>query len=74
MKFDKTYSVGVPLYAILQWPLRMTPGLALFRDEAFNQQLKQVLNDWCQFLNRLDSRDYLNEIAPSGWFCPDALA
>jgi phosphatidylserine decarboxylase len=72
--FDKTYSVGVPLYALLQWPLRMTSGLALFRDDTFNQQLKQVLNDWCQFLNGSDSRDYLNEQSPSGWFSPDALA
>ena len=71
--FDKTYSVGVPLYAILQWPLRMTSGLALFRDKSFNQQLKRILNDWCQFLNSPDSRDYLNETPPNGWFCPDAL-
>jgi len=71
--FDKTYSVGVPLYALLQWPLRMTSGLALFRDDAFNQYLKQVLNDWCQFLSGPDSRAYLNEISPTGWFSPDAL-
>jgi len=71
--FDKTYSVGVPLYALLQWPLRMTSGLALFRIDAFNQQLKLVLNDWCQFLNGPDSREYLNETPPSGWFSPDAL-
>jgi len=71
--FDKTYSVGVPLYAILQWPLRMTYGLALFRDVALNQQLKEVLNAWCQFLNGADSREYLNEMPPTGWFCPDAL-
>lgn len=71
--FDKTYSVGVPLYALLQWPMRMTSGLALFRMDDFNQQLKQVLNDWCQFLNGPDSREYLNEEPPSGWFSPDAL-
>jgi len=72
--FDKTYSVGVPLYALLQWPMRMTSGLALFRNDAFNQQLKLVLNDWCQFLSGPDSRAYLNEISPNGWFCSDALA
>jgi len=72
--FDKTYSVGVPLYALLQWPMRMNSGLELFRNEAFNQQLKLVLNDWCEFLNGEDSRAYLNEQTPTGWFCPDALA
>lgn len=72
--YDETWSVGVPLYALVQWPMRMPAGLALFRVERFNHSLKGVLNAWCRFLSGPDSREYLNEEPPSGWFSPAPLA
>ena len=65
--------VGCPLNALLDWPMCMPAGFALFRSPALNAQLKRVLNFWCSFLSSPDSRTYLNETPPNGWFSPDAL-
>ena len=65
--------VGCPLNALLDWPMCMPAGFALFRSPVLNAQLKKVLNFWCDFLNSPDSREFLNETPPTGWFCPKAV-
>ncbi len=71
--FGTTGLVGCPLNALLDWPMCMPAGFALFRSSALNAQLKRVLNFWCDFLSGPDSRTYLNDTSPDGWFCPEAL-
>jgi phosphatidylserine decarboxylase len=71
--FSTTDLVGCPLNALLDWPMCMPAGFALFRSSALNAQLKRVLNFWCGFLSSPDSRTYLNEAPPSGWFSPAAI-
>ncbi|WP_206996297.1 phosphatidylserine decarboxylase family protein [Trinickia mobilis] len=71
--FDTTELVGCPLNALLDWPMCMPAGFALFRSPALNAQFKRVLNFWCSFLSGPYSRTYLNTTAPNGWFCPEAL-
>jgi hypothetical protein len=60
------------LNALLDWPMCMPSGYALFRDAALNAQLKRVLNYWCGFLDGPHSRSHLTTAAPSGWFCAEA--
>ncbi|MEW6734056.1 MAG: phosphatidylserine decarboxylase family protein [Acidobacteriota bacterium] len=71
--FSTSELVGCPLNALLDWPMCMPAGFALFRSAALNAQLKQVLNFWCSFLSGPDSRNYLNETSPTGWFCSEAI-
>lgn len=71
--FNQTALVGCPLNALLDPIMNMPSGYALFRSPTLNAQLKKVLNAWCSFLSGPDSRGYLNETSPTGWFCPEAL-
>lgn len=70
--FSESSLVHCPLNAVLDWLMCMPSGYALFRDQAFNAQLKRVLNYWCGFLSGPYSRMHLNADA-NGWFCPEAL-
>lgn len=70
--FSESSLIHCPLNAVLDWPMCMPSGYALFRDEAFNAQLKRVLNYWCGFLTGPYSRTHLND-GPQGWFCPAAI-
>ncbi len=70
--FSETSLVHCPLNAVLDWPMCMPSGYALFRDPALNAQLKHVLNCWCGFLSGPHSREHLNALPPDGWFSPQA--
>ncbi|CAG4895324.1 phosphatidylserine decarboxylase family protein [Paraburkholderia gardini] len=70
--FSKTSLIHCPLNAVLDWPMCMPSGYALFRDPALNAQLKRVLNCWCGFLGGPHSREHLNTMPPDGWFSPEA--
>ncbi|MFM0215568.1 MULTISPECIES: phosphatidylserine decarboxylase family protein [Paraburkholderia] len=70
--FSETSLIHCPLNAVLDWPMCMPSGYALFRDPALNQRLKRVLNCWCGFLSGPHSREHLNTSAPNGWFSPEA--
>lgn len=69
--FSESSLVHCPLNAVLDWPMCMPSGYALFRDQAFNAQLKRVLNYWCGFLSGPYSRMHLND-GPDGWFSKEA--
>lgn len=71
-RFSEKSLVVCPLNALLDWPMCMPSGYALFRDRRFNDALKAVLNGWSAFLSGPHSRAYLNTQAPDGWFCPEA--
>jgi phosphatidylserine decarboxylase len=70
--FSEANLIHCPLNAVLDWPMCMPSGYALFRDQAFNAQLKRVLNYWCGFLSGPYSRTHLNA-ERDGWFCQEAL-
>ncbi|WP_018434945.1 phosphatidylserine decarboxylase family protein [Paraburkholderia atlantica] len=70
--FSESDLIHCPLNAVLDWPMCMPSGYALFRDPALNAQLKHVLNCWCGFLSGPHSREHLNTSSPDGWFSPEA--
>lgn len=70
--FDASVPVATPLNVVLDWPMCMPSGYAVFRDPAFNAQLRRVLDYWCGFLSGPHSRAHLNEREPDGWFCKAA--
>lgn len=72
--FNAASSVILPLNGLLEWPMVMPSGYAVFRDAAFNRYLKRVLDHWCAFLSGPHSRQHLTEQAPDGWFCEKARA
>jgi Phosphatidylserine decarboxylase len=71
-RFSEASLIHCPLNAVLDWPMCMPSGYALFRDPVVNAKLKQVLNVWSGFLNGPHSREYLNSSAPEGWLSPEA--
>lgn len=70
--FSETSLIHCPLNAMLDWPMCMPSGYALFRDPALNAQLKHVLNCWCGFLSGPHSRGHLHASSPDGWFSAEA--
>lgn len=70
--FSETSLIHCPLNAVLDWPMCMPSGYALFRDPALNTQLRCVLNCWCGFLSGPHSREHLNASSPDGWFSSEA--
>ncbi|PXW26355.1 phosphatidylserine decarboxylase family protein [Paraburkholderia caballeronis] len=70
--FSASAPVATPLNVVLDWPMCMPSGYAVFRDPAFNAQLRRVLDYWCGFLSGPHSRAHLNGHAPDGWFCEEA--
>ncbi len=71
--FDETSLVGCPVNALLDPLMNMPNGYALFRSAEFNTAFGVILNEWSTFLDSPASCTYLNEVAPTGWFCPVAL-
>lgn len=70
--FSETSLIHCPLNAVLDWPMCMPSGYALFRDPTLNAQLKHVLNCWSGFLSGPYSREHLTTSSPNGWFSPEA--
>ncbi|MDR5735950.1 phosphatidylserine decarboxylase family protein [Caballeronia sp. LZ025] len=70
--FSEKSLIHCPINALLDWPMVMPSGYALFRDPAFNAHLKRILNVWSGFLSGPYSREHLNTSAPNGWFSPEA--
>jgi len=59
--------VGVPVNAILDWPMGTRSGFATFLDPEVNAGLKKVLNAWGEFLCSPESAYVLNT-SNTGWF------
>lgn len=58
--------VGVPMCAILDYPMSTPSGHAAFIDPEVNKMLKKVLNEWGKFLLSPDSAGVLHE-NKTGW-------
>ncbi len=71
-EFNKSELVGVPINAILDWPMGTKAGHSAFLNDKVNQQLKKILNEWAKFLCSEDSRSVLNTDPKTGWFGKEA--
>lgn len=61
--------VGVPMCAILDYPMSTPSGYAAFLDPGVNKMLKKVLNEWGKFLLAPDSAKVLHT-NKTGWLGP----
>jgi phosphatidylserine decarboxylase len=59
--------VGLPINALLDWPMGTKSGFAVFLDPKVNAMLKKVLNAWKEYLESPASVGVLDENS-SGWF------
>ena len=67
---DKSHRVGLvglPINAMLDWPMGTSSGFAAFLDPKVNAMLKKVLNAWGEFLCSPESADVLGDDS-HGWF------
>ncbi|KAI4134702.1 MAG: hypothetical protein LQ347_001306 [Umbilicaria vellea] len=67
---DKSHRVGLvglPINALLDWPMGTSSGFAVFLDPEVNAMFKKVLNAWGEFLRSPASADVLGADS-SGWF------
>ena len=67
---DKSHRVGLvglPINAVLDWPMGTPSGYAAFLDPEINAMLKKVLNAWGEFLKSPESAKVLNS-SSNGWF------
>lgn len=71
-RYTKSH-VGCPINAILTYPMGTPEGFAAFLDPEINVYIKNILSAWKMFLMSEDSREFLNQESPYGWFCPEAL-
>lgn len=67
---DKSHRVGLvglPINAVLDWPMGTPSGYAAFLDPEINKMIKKILNVWGEFLRSPASADVLNA-SENGWF------
>ena len=69
--WDANDLVGLPIDAILEYPMATPAGLAALATPKVNAMLRQVLAVWTSFLDSPASRYVLND-TNSGWFNPAA--
>jgi phosphatidylserine decarboxylase len=70
--FNESGMVGIPLNAILDWPMGTKSGNAAFLNPTVNAMFKKMLDQWVHFLGSSDSVSVLNA-KEGGWFGPSAL-
>ena len=63
----KAGMVGVPINAVLDWPMGTAAGFAAFQDPEINAVMKKVLNVWGEFLQSPASAYVLGD-QQNGWF------
>lgn len=66
-KSERVGLVGLPINAILDWPMGTHSGFALFLDPKVNAMIKKMLNAWGEYLMSPASTEVLNE-SSTGWF------
>ncbi|KAA6407928.1 MAG: phosphatidylserine decarboxylase [Lasallia pustulata] len=67
---DKSHRVGLvglPINALLDWPMGTSSGFAVFLDPQVNAMFKKVLNAWGEYLRSPASAEVLGA-DPGGWF------
>ena len=64
-------NVTLPLGAVLDWTMGTPAGFAAYRDKRLNDALKNILREWCTFLDSPASLYVLND-GPQGWMSEKA--
>lgn len=59
--------VGLPIYALFDWPMGTSSGFAFFLDPEVNAVLKKILNVWGEYLTSPESAACLDD-SSTGWF------
>ncbi|KAL1303403.1 hypothetical protein AAFC00_006795 [Neodothiora populina] len=67
-KSEKVGMVGLPILALLDWPMGTPSGFALFLDPEMNKMWKKILDAWGEFLSSPESREPALGDGPAGWF------
>lgn len=73
---DKSHRVGLvglPINAMLDWPMGTPSGYAAFLDPDINAMIKKILNAWGEFLKSPQSTAVLTDSA-SGWFSSTGIS
>ncbi|KAL8718862.1 MAG: hypothetical protein Q9225_004052 [Loekoesia sp. 1 TL-2023] len=66
-KSERVGLVGLPINAMLDWPMGTPSGFALFLEPQVNAMIKKILNAWGDYLQSPASTDVLNDHS-TGWF------
>ncbi|KAL9125562.1 MAG: hypothetical protein Q9217_005253, partial [Psora testacea] len=66
-KSERVGLVGLPINAMLDWPMGTQSGFAIFLDPEVNAMIKKVLNAWGEYLSSPASAAVLDTHS-SGWF------
>ncbi|KAF9559667.1 hypothetical protein CPC08DRAFT_763188 [Agrocybe pediades] len=69
--FENDNMVGLPINAILDWPMGTHAGYRAFVNPRVNEMFHKMFNVWTKFLGSPDSR-YVLTSEPGGWFSPAA--
>ena len=64
--------VAFPMSALFAYMMMTPAGEAVFRLDNFNEALREMLREWCDFLNSPESRYVLND-GKHGWLSADAI-
>lgn len=64
--------VGLPMHALVDWPMGTFYGRDFFLDSRVNVALKRILNEWAVYLGSPASAYVLNN-STTGWFGPTAM-
>ena len=60
-----------PMSTLFTYMMMTKAGEAAFRNEAFNDAIRKILKEWCDFLDSRESRSVLNE-GEDGWLSQSA--
>ncbi len=71
--FNQTGITGLPINAMLAWPMGTASGHAVFLHPLVNRHLKRILQQWGSFLRSEASLPALSEDPASGWFGAEAM-
>jgi phosphatidylserine decarboxylase len=69
---EKSHVVGLPINALLDWPMGTSAGFAAFLDPTVNKYIKEIVDAWGEFLKSPASASCLGT-DEKGWFGPTAL-
>jgi phosphatidylserine decarboxylase len=70
-EYNRTYMIGCPINAILDYPMITPAGLAAFADERVNAMFRRYFQVWSEFLSSEKSCYVLND-SPRGWLSEHA--
>jgi phosphatidylserine decarboxylase len=70
--WNPSAQIGVPINAVLAWPMGTKAGFAALLNEKVNKHFKTILTLWAKFLLTPESCSTLNS-SENGWFSETAL-